>query len=312
MADKRRRARWPLYLSGMMLACVVWLYGFHPGPLAGAYIWPMTLWVVPGLLIGASARGVRHLPRAGVLVAWLFVWFALDDQPKALLPWWVAEEGPVTKVVSANCAGGDLRVVREALAEDPSLVLLQESPSRAEIVRLLDELGPEWNAVVGPDAAILAKGALVPVALPPGTGDFVAARWNGTVVVSLRLIPPVFRLDYYSPACWNKYRENREIRQAQLAEIVAWVRAHRGKGDLIVGGDFNTPPDPWVQESLRAIATDAFEAGRGWGGTAINEAPFVRIDQVWLAGRWNAVSTRAKKTRYSDHRMVVVELDVPT
>lgn len=309
MTDKRRRARWPLFLSGTLLVAAGVVYGLRPAAMAGAFIWPMTFWVVPGLVLGASARGVTHLVRAGVLLAWFIVWFAMDDQPRAFLPSLAPAVGPITKVVSVNCAGGDVQVAREALTEAADIYLFQESPSSQEIQRLREELGPEWGAVTGPDASILAKGKLDRAAIPPGTGDFVAARWNDTLIVSLRLTPPVFRLDYYAPACWAAYQENRDIRRAQLAGIMAWVTAHRHGESLILGGDFNTPPDPWVQAPLRSQAVDAFAAaGRGWGGTAINALPLVRIDQVWAGGKWRPISARARKSRHSDHRMVIVEV----
>ena len=50
------------------------------------------------------------------------------------------------------------------------------------------------------------------------------------------------------------------------------------------------------------------EGGRGWGDTVINEFPFLRIDQVWVSGAFQAVNVVARKTRRSDHRMVVCDL----
>jgi len=57
--------------------------------------------------------------------------------------------------------------------------------------------------------------------------------------------------------------------------------------------------------------TDAFvQAGRGWGGTHLNELPILRIDQVWLSGEWRALSVTAHRTRNSDHRVVVCDISL--
>jgi hypothetical protein len=66
-----------------------------------------------------------------------------------------------------------------------------------------------------------------------------------------------------------------------------------------------------TRESFRALAPrhDAFgKAGRGWGNTILNSAPFLRIDQIWLSPELRAVDVYSQKTEHSDHRMVVCDV----
>ena len=63
--------------------------------------------------------------------------------------------------------------------------------------------------------------------------------------------------------------------------------------------------------SLTPRLRDPFrEAGRGWGDTITNDLPFLRIDQVWVSREFRPVSVVARRTRRSDHRMVVCDLTV--
>ena len=41
------------------------------------------------------------------------------------------------------------------------------------------------------------------------------------------------------------------------------------------------------------------------GGTAINEYPFVRIDQIWHTDKLRPAVVWAKKSNSSDHRIVI-------
>ncbi|MBI4474447.1 MAG: hypothetical protein HY646_17385 [Acidobacteria bacterium] len=78
----------------------------------------------------------------------------------------------------------------------------------------------------------------------------------------------------------------------------------------MVGGDFNAAAGDASDRDLQPDLHDAFaEAGRGWGNTLLNDLPVVRIDQIWVSRHFRAVNVRAYRTRYSDHRAVVCDLD---
>ena len=81
---------------------------------------------------------------------------------------------------------------------------------------------------------------------------------------------------------------------------------------MIVGGDFNAPQRDAALSVLGPQLRDAFpEAGQGWGDTIINEAPFLRIDQVWISPTLHPRTVTAHRTIHSDHRLVVCDLEIP-
>ncbi len=273
----------------------------------------MTLWVLIGIALCVVAKKTPVKARLGMIGFWLILWLTLDSQPRAWIPNIDLSYGEITRVVSLNCAGGDPKAAAEAAAVKADLILLQESPSTTELEELRTKLGPEWTAIHGPDGSILSRGPARRIPLPPGTHNFVAAEWRETLVISVRLQPPIFRLDYWSPDCWRAYAENRRVRMRELSEIVSWIEAVRGNRNLIIGGDFNSPPDRILMAELGTQANDAFgDIGSGWGGTAINTMPLVRIDQIWIGGSLFPCRAFVRPTRHSDHRMVIAEFYLQT
>jgi len=127
-------------------------------------------------------------------------------------------------------------------------------------------------------------------------------------VVSLRLTPPIVRMDLWDPGCWREQSENRKIRREQLREITARL-APDGLG--IVGGDFNAPAGDAIFRLLSPGFRDSFaQAGRGWGNTALNEMPVSRVDQIWVSRSFRTAAAVARKTVHSDHRMVISDLSL--
>jgi len=243
---------------------------------------------------------------------WLLAWSILGDEPaslaRSIIP---PRDTGAIRVITLNCASS-LDAVREAIPLKPEIILVQESPGSIELDQVRTELGPEWSLLAGVDASILARGKLTPVALPTGTTNFMAAwlvlRGDKTMVVSLRLRPPVFRLDYWNLACWSAYAANKAARKKELAAIAAFIRLQRRGSPVILGGDFNTPPDHTTTQSLHPLASDSWTAGRGWGATAINVFPMVRIDQVWATSHFQPINAFSRKTVNSDHQMTVADL----
>lgn len=289
------------------------IYAILPLQFAALFIWPLSLWALIGIALAAAAFKSPPKQRRILVGAWLIVWLVLDDQPWAFLPRIPTLGYNEFKIVSLNCAGGNPKAAAEAAATGADVILLQESPGAAELEALRASLGPEWTLVHGPDASILTHWPARRIPLPIETQNFVAAEWKGALVLSMRLQPPTFRMDYWSPDCWRAYAQNREERIAELREVMAWVRENRGEKHLIIGGDFNSPPDRILMAELNSVAYDAFaERGRWWGATAINAFPVVRIDQIWVGGNIFATDARARTSEHSDHRMVIVTAYIPT
>lgn len=218
-------------------------------------------------------------------------------------------------MASLNCAGGLIEAAREVIPHGPDLVLQQESPSRPEVEKLAAQLyGKDGAWVWGPDASIVARGKLDQVALGIRSTDVTAAEWTALdgqkyKVASLRLAPPVLRIDLWNPAAWQDYLSNRRARIQQLQDI-----SRRLPWDPdIIGGDFNIPPDPQgspVTKSREHSLADAFAvAGRGWGATCVNPLPLmVRIDRIYADFRRLApVTAFAAPSVHSDHRIVIAD-----
>ncbi len=200
----------------------------------------------------------------------------------------------------------------------PDIVLLQESPGRKTVQKLGKDLfGSEAGVVRGVDASLIARGSVTPAALPASLQSaFVQARvrlTSGTEVevFSMRLVPAVFRLDLWSPGRWREQSENRRGRRDQLRAVANRFGSIPDGVPVILGGDFNAPQSDAVFRLLRPRLHDTFlEGGRGWGNTIVNDIPCLMIDQVWASGAFLAASVVARRTRNSDHRMVICDLTI--
>ncbi len=96
-----------------------------------------------------------------------------------------------------------------------------------------------------------------------------------------------------------------------MEELAGFLNGAAPDGPLLVGGDFNAPAGDAIYRLLRPRLRDAFAvAGRGWGNTALNDIPVSRIDQVWASDAFRPTAVTARRTAYSDHRMVVADLQL--
>jgi hypothetical protein len=193
-------------------------------------------------------------------------------------------------------------------------VLLQESPSDEHLGRLARELfGADGAFCWGGDASILARGRIHPRRVDARSHYVHAAvelpSGLEAEVISLRLHPPVSRVDFWTPAFWIDHRNNRIRHRRQILNVMQQIRRIPPSAPLIVGGDFNSPPSDAALAPLRQRLFDTFRmAGRGWGNTGANSLPWFRVDQIWASQHFLARSVTAKKTMHSDHRMVVCDL----
>jgi endonuclease/exonuclease/phosphatase (EEP) superfamily protein YafD len=322
--------------SGLLgLSAALWLavslcYALRPDAWAAVTVLPAWVWLPPGVLLaglGWCRAGKRFAAVVGLL--WLLYLLFLVDEWRSLVrlrPWpapdgaAARQRGEALRVVSLNCAGGSMEAAAEVAAHEPDLVLLQETPGVKDVERLARQLfGAEGAVHAGPDAAILARGRLTPVPLLPSHRVyFIQARVRlssgiETEVISLRLVPPSVRLDLWSPGCWREQSANRRARRDQLRAVAQQIEALPSWLPVIAGGDFNAPAGDAVFRLLRPRLWDSFrEAGIGWGNTIINGFPFHRIDQIWISDSLRAAAVVARKTRHSDHRMVIADLRLRT
>lgn len=298
--DKRRSTAWIFALVWMSVITPLSL--IKPDSLFALLVWPAWILLLPGLL----PLLLKRQPKWILGVFWAVCMAVAAEEPASFARSLSQPEVGELRIVSLNCAGGSLAAAREVIPLKPDIVLLQESPSRPDLEKLKGEIfGRDGSLVWGPDASILAKRHLEPVNLPKTASNHVVADWTSPGgrelrVTSLRLQPPVLRVDLLRPDAWQKFTENRRGRRKELEELMELQSVHRSD---IIGGDFNTPPE---RGFVAGMADSFAEAGRGYGATCVNPLPcIVRIDQIWRSAELRTVNSFVVKTKESDHRMVV-------
>lgn len=314
-----------LGLSFLLCLAVGACYLIRPDSFAAVTIFPVWAWLGPGLFLAALGWGYRTR-RAAVVVAliWLGYLGVFAEEPRSLLrfgQWptreWEAarEQGRGLRVVSLNS-----RVAEQAAAEvaqyHPDIVLLQESPPQKQVKRVAAKLfGDQGEFLWSSDVSIIVRGSLAlnPVPTPK---HLVLARVRlksgiEANVISTRLHSPVFGAELWSLNCWQEQAENRRKHRAEMERTKALLAALPESVPIIIGGDFNSPAGDAIYRLLKPRLHDTFaEAGRGWGNTAFNHLPVLRVDEVWTSDHFRALAVVARETINSDHRLVVCDLMV--
>lgn len=308
-----------LVVSALLCLGLALCYWMRPDAFAAFTIFPVWCSALLGLLLtGMGWHRQLRRPFQGVAVLWLLFLLVFAEEPHSLLRGlWPApaQNAAGLRVVSLNCSAGNPLAGAEVAKWNPDVVLLQESPSRSDVERLARRLyGNEGGFVWGVDGSIIARGELTPRDLPPALGNyFVQAglrlpQGREVEIVSLRLMTPPFRIDWWSAAGREAYRASRELQTTQMNAIAQQIGAVPEERAIFIGGDFNAPQGDAIYRVLRPRLRDSFaRAGRGWGNTIINEFPALRIDQIWASDGLQPQSVTAHKTENTDHRAVVAD-----
>ncbi|ARU40735.1 hypothetical protein CCB80_06110 [Armatimonadetes bacterium Uphvl-Ar1] len=295
------------------------VFAFSPDLMAAVTIFPVWSWCVLGWILSISYPLKKWFKNLQVALGLTLLNVLIVAEEPYILMRTLFDQSPKSQVhlVSLNCGGGIEEAAEEALDLGSEFVLLQESPPATQLVPLGERLG--YHVFAGIDASILIKKELVEfesvsVIREP---DFTLVRTPYSVIVSLRLAPPIFRLDYWTPECWTSQAELLKRRKMRTEEILRIVDKERklikfeGPVDVLVGGDYNAPPAQLGSKQFMNVRDSGEVRGFGWPGTAINDLPLVRIDRIWTVGmndskmgNWQVSS---RKTRHSDHRMVIVK-----
>jgi len=300
------------WVSVGIAALVGALYLVRPDATEALTVWPAWLWVVPGVLIAWKKR-VAWIWTAvrWPMVAWLVVGLGLSELWRVALP---SKQAGDVRIVSVNTAGQMELAMEEAARLQPDVVLFQESATVAGLEPFVDRtFGQDYSLVLGLDCSVLVQGRVISQETSSSNFTFVSAELadgQRIDVVSLRMAPPWPRLDYWNPDCWRSYAEHRASHRRELAEIWKEVQALRTGAPLIFGGDFNVVPDPSVAKAIADDLKDSYSAaGTGWYGTAMNDLPLFRIDQVWASEELDAVGSRSQRSAASDHRLVIADFE---
>jgi endonuclease/exonuclease/phosphatase (EEP) superfamily protein YafD len=299
-------------------------------------VWPPVLWTLVLLprVLWTWLHGGRREAALGALaiVAFLLLTTELTPLVRALRATDVRRGGPTTpgpagpvaradqpedllsfRVVTWNVAGG--APFDELASLQPDIVFVQECGAGPALAGRWD--GYTWVSTLDP--ATLCR---FPVrALPTESiGPWMAPQLlladlpadRRVLLVNVRLVLPAIVIAAASgdlPSLAEAHAE-RVAQFTRLAALVERTARRENATSVILAGDFNTPGGA---RSLRALAPlrDVWpEAGRGWGGTMTAEMPLARIDQVWVSRNVAVRSARVAGRGRSDHRALVVDLEV--
>ena len=293
------------------------IYQFRPDPFAALTILPAWSWLLLALplLFGWRRANRRWMILASA--AWLlFAAVHVEELPTLVRGWLnpIAADKPAgtLRVITLNCGGGHADALAETLPLDPDILLLQEPPSRPETEQFCKHLfGTTGSLLYDVDTAILARGNLTnvrrsrsPVFFSHAIADIPG--FDPMELVSLRLATGHVQLNLWNPDCWTTHYRWRIRQLAQMREIAAELP---DQAPLLVAGDFNAPQQDRIFSLLPVGMQDAFAvAGKGIGNTILNEIPVLRIDQIWVSSHFQVVQSFARRTRASDHRLVVADL----
>lgn len=304
--------------GAIAVAFLVAVYWAKPDGMAALTIWPawIPFAIIACICLARARRQAWKRPSAqalGIAAAGL----SLMDSPLSLIRGELPAE---LTVVSLNCAGGIPAAMKEVAAFQPDIILLQERPDAKQIREFAKKIYKAEHIAFGPDAAIISRWPITKANGKPTTANMnhswaTVAHPKGEIAVcSLRLQPPIFRLDLWSSDAWQTYARNKAQRRIEILGLLRNLphEFEHTAHIAILGGDYNTPADATLTHPISQLGfTDSFaEHGIGLGGTAVNDYPAVRIDQVWVRGLQSR-GTRAVKTVHSDHRMVVAKFSIP-
>ena len=332
------RSLWTAGLNAALLA-VLWLFESRVGEafwLSGLLCYLPQHWVLlPTLLLLALALRKRSWKAAGAyaLTLGLATHVFLGLQIPAASTWSQAKTPGRTRlrVMSYNIVGGLGGIERVAATireQKPDIICLQEAVVIAE--GQADPVGPLLRALPGYNAARAGEVCLFSrfpvlaqrqVPFPNGASRFVLDTVLDVRGVPIRvLVVHPYTITFRDPERSFPARIQRSlrVRNAQVNTLLraideppsTWKPAWH-QAPVLVAGDFNTPPRGRIYNAMHARLGDSWrEAGWGFGKTFSATLPVVRIDYVWHSEHWTARRAFVPNSRASDHRPIVVDLEM--
>ena len=128
-------------------------------------------------------------------------------------------------------------------------------------------------------------------------------------IVSLRLSPPVFLLNFWSPKFWQKHHATRVKHREQIQAIVDHLNQSAVTDCWIIGGDFNAVGGDGCFWPLESFQDTFHQSGSGWCNTGTSDYPLFRVDQIWVSGKVRSTVNKSYPMQHSDHRAVVTDLE---
>jgi endonuclease/exonuclease/phosphatase (EEP) superfamily protein YafD len=271
--------------------------------------------LVPGMLITRSGRArwlLASMATVGVAGSGLRVVPELVHAAQHATAW--AGRGPALRLLTLNAwdeNGAVNGTVAAIMRSGADVVLLQERAGLRNAVRALSATYPVSVWCQGPPAqyVIFSKRPVTAAGCVAARGGYrggVALAWATIAAPDGRPATIVTtHLDWPVPPG----------RQASQSSNVAAILKRLG-GDLIVAGDFNTPPWTWRmadQDRSFAPLTRRTRALPTWPARIARldlvwPAPFVPIDHLYADPHWTARDIRLLRTPGSDHLGILTSL----
>lgn len=323
--DRKKSSRFAAvcsFLLSLLGLGLIFVHYFQFDHLAPFTLVPPWIWLVPAaILLGLSCRYMARHQMITASLIWLVFAIVFVEEARSLIrPNNLADrskksvgEQSTIRVVTLNCQIGSEDAAMEVASFQPDIVLLQESPGESQLKKITNALfGENSDFLSCGDASILARGKLTPI-MSNQSSHFAHALvtlddGSELDVVSLRLSPPVFRMDFWTTNFWNAHYETRQKHRNQLQEIVTHLKKNHRSERWILGGDFNLTGNDGALSAMDSLSDSFFRAGSGWGNTGTNDYPLFRVDQIWTNQLLICEGHRVFRTQNSDHRMVVADL----
>jgi vancomycin resistance protein VanJ len=323
--DQKRKLVWLSPRLPLLLLCVVWAGKQFIGERWWLTTWcvylPQVLFLLPGIAMTGICLLLRRWRLAVGQAAVMLVGIGLLFSGVYRVPRPI-RRGDL-RVMTWNVMGldgdpgGVLAVIQR---EQPDVLLLQEA-NRAhgpDPVPWLIQRLPGWTAVRGGDVAILSPHRLGrPYRSTLGPRDTTRVALRTSVLVKGRPVE-VLTVHFNTgltrgpfERAWDHPRENMAVAAAVRAEQADRLdRIIAGVGrPLIVGGDFNSPPDSRACRTMTAQLDSAFvEAGAGFGWSFPSSHPLLRIDHLFMSRDLSALDCRVLPVLPSDHRPLIADL----
>ena len=307
-----------LYLNLVVGLGLIVVHAIQNDWLAPITMIPTWMWLIPaGILLLISRSVLTRKLVVVTLLVWLSFVILFAEEARSLVRFRSLPEqtsnSQTVRIATLNCNIGSRNAALELMQYSPDIVLLQESPNEKTLAEIGNELfGQDAQYATTGDASIIANGKLQLIN-PSNTSHFchavvTLADGRQTDIVSLRLSPPVFLVDFLSSKFWKDHHQTRVTHREQLQAIVDHLNQSARTDCWIIGGDFNLVGGDGSLSPLDSFQDTFHQSGSGWCNTGTSDYPLFRVDQIWVKGKVRSTVNKTFRTIHSDHRAVVTDL----
>lgn len=328
-----RSTGWLLLASSIGLFLFT-VFAYHQQPDALAAFTVIPPWIWSGVGIAAAVLGFVFLRYRSVLIL-VGIWFIVslisadetsvitnlsNPKPKPGKPEPVLEKTPI-RIITLNASFFRSGNPTSDIARwKPDIVLLQELSSAQvrHVAASLYQTDGDYRAFA--HNGIATRWDITKEYRHPNP-RFKPINFHVTIehpdhgpieIANLHYSSAATNLELWKRDTWKTHRDQRRQRREEVEEtlrIFKRTNTSPASHPIILGGDFNTPPNDASLDPLKTDFTDVFASvGRGWGNTYHRRLPLFRIDQLHVTKHFTPIRCRAVTTRHSDHRFVVADV----